>query len=178
MSEPRLNSLVETQESRYKVTPIVTYTIAVGLVVVFFVDPSFSCENDWWFVLRRNVTHVDTVHLMANIISLIQLRTIEERLGHSYVMMLLILFLVSNTILQQILRSWTAVTCAVGFSGVIFSLLAWEMVTTSSQLSSVLMVVLFETIANSLHPQVSTSSHLLGALIGTVSGLIARQIGV
>jgi rhomboid protease GluP len=162
------------------VIPVVTWTLSLLMVSILlaFWTGTFTelpCNPDYISTIARNFIHVQAFHILANLFAFYQMREIELQLGvSSYILLILALVFVQSTI-EFILSSYVDLGCSIGFSGVLYGLLVWMLMSTPSTNRQKLVPILISIVVSSLAiPNVSLSGHL----IGFVSGLIVAKLSL
>jgi membrane associated rhomboid family serine protease len=162
--------------------PVSTF-LAVVVVIVFSLYltsaiKAIPCGKDVLSQFFSNFVHVDIAHMLSNLYSLYALSRVETRLGSKSFMTLVIVLLVSNTVIETLLHKLKPdMKCSIGFSGVLFGIVAWEM--TSSRkidmylLSAIALQVITPSLSSS---KVSFAGHAVGAISGVVVGSIWAKI--
>lgn len=135
------------------------------------------CGKGFAKALARNFVHLNLFHLLVNLYALEALSRIELYLGSgSYLILLFIILLLASTMEFLLNETMPSLRCSIGFSGVLFGLLAWELMVMGQfqpYLFLVLLVmVVFPTLQN---PQASLIGHGLGALAGVLTALVWRK---
>jgi membrane associated rhomboid family serine protease len=158
----------------FKKIPICSF-ITVSLVIIFSlyftnVFKSIPCEKNMTNTFISNFIHVDFIHLCSNIFSLYSLSVIEERLGSKQFFILLLFFLMMNTILESILHKIMNLQCSIGFSGVLFSIVTYELLS-----NKVLDInILISIVANLFTlPLKDKKISFYGHVIGVISGILS-----
>ena len=73
--------------------------------------------------------YIDFYHLIGNLIAFYGLSRIEQNLGTKNFILLIVFLLVFNTIAETIIyKLFPCIKCSIGFSGVLFGLITWELI--------------------------------------------------
>jgi len=114
----------------------------------------------------RNFYHVDSPHLYINLLTFTVLSRIETQIGSIKYLMLLISIIISS-VLDFVVNSIFSLKCSIGFSGVLFGLLAWKMITRHEFSPYILILLAINVISPTIkNPQASLTGHGIGALAG------------
>lgn len=159
---------------KYKMVSVSSF-LAGTMIIIFCLYFSnaintLPCGTNLVSKLTSNFVHIDFYHLVSNLVGLFALSKIEEKLGAKK-FLLLILFLVTITsaieiVLHKLFKSYP---CSIGFSGILFGILTYE-ITTLHKFDPLLLVPIFTTI---FLPSNAEKTSILGHFIGAISGVIA-----
>lgn len=158
-----------------------------GLLVVLFVlygtkGSAPPCGDSAIQAIQRHFVHASLPHLMANLFALYAVLHVEVYLGLARYILLLIILFTLTTLGDMAMRALTkkagkTPVCSIGFSGILFGLLTWEIVYMGRLdwrlLLAIGVVVVLPTIQN---PRASLTGHAMGALAGLVAGLAFKKI--
>jgi membrane associated rhomboid family serine protease len=152
------------------------------IIVIYFLYASaiiktVPCGNSILDRFYRNFFHVDAQHLFTNLVSLYGLSRVEKKIGTSSFISLILFSLIFNTVLEAILyKNFPDIKCGIGFSGVIMTVITYELITTK-KLDLLLFTGLFAmTIGPSLKSdKVSISGHAIGVVSGIVAGIVYNK---
>jgi rhomboid protease GluP len=147
--------------------------VIITLLYNFGILKSISCQKNFLSAFSRNFIHINFLHLFINLYAFYQLSTIELEIGSLSYFLLIILLALLQSIIELIVRSQIDLTCSIGFSGILYGLLIWTIL--SGQKTDLLMIVsvLLTIFASS---ELDTTISLSGHLIGVVSGILAVPI--
>jgi len=158
--------------------------IGVSLIIVFFlfnaqVITSIPCGKGIEDVFMSNFVHVDISHLLANLYALYALSRIEQEMGFQKFIMLLIYLLVFNTLAEFLARKiWKDMKCSIGFSGILFGMLTWELVAKKKFDMQLMLAIVLMVVGPSLqNKRASLSGHVVGAVSGIIGALIWKLLG-
>jgi membrane associated rhomboid family serine protease len=161
----------------------VSVLLAVTLVVIFSLYltnllKAVPCGKKGLSILLGNFVHIDFYHLMANLFALYSLSRIEIRLGWRKFIGLVLFLLVCNTLAEVAVHmAYPNIPCSIGFSGVLFGMMAWELVSMKQLdimlLLSILLAVVYPSFTST---NVSLSGHLVGAISGVIGGLLWKWL--
>ena len=162
---------------------LITNFIIIILFIIFSLYrtlflTSLPCKKNLLSVFLSNFVHIDFYHLIANLFVLYSLIRIELEIGFKKFFFLITFLTLFNTILELFyFKLYPTSKCSIGFSGVIFGLLTWELVKNKkldfTLLAYIIMIVIAPSVNN---PQVSLSGHAIGAFSGIISGILYNKI--
>ncbi|MCP3682258.1 MAG: rhomboid family intramembrane serine protease, partial [bacterium] len=103
---------------------------------------------------------------------------VEINMGCNKFVALILFLLLFNTMSEVIINKiFKRMPCSIGFSGVIFGIAAWELVTNKGfdwiVLLSLGIMIAGPTIKN---PKASLSGHIVGAISGVVGAILWKKI--
>ena len=159
-------------------------TISAILMIIIFslyfttAIKTLPCGKDIMSVFASNFTHIEPYHLLANLYAVYALSRIEKEIGWKKFLPLIGFILVVNTVLELILyKLFPGIPCSIGFSGVLFAILVWDIVREKSidmyLLFSIILVVIVSSLKNT---NVSLSGHLIGVFTGLITGMLYSKI--
>lgn len=168
--------------SEFKTVPVSVF-IAVSLVLIFSLYltsaiKAIPCSKNVIDNFLSNFVHTDLSHILANLYALYALSRVEIQLGPKKFFTLVIFFLLFNSIFETILhRIKKDIPCSIGFSGVLFGIMTWEIVSNKGLdfyiITAIAGMVILPSLQNS---KVSFSGHLIGAVSGILGGLLWNKI--
>lgn len=157
--------------------------IAISLIVIYLlftanIVTALPCGKDIHQVFISNFVHVDSVHLVSNLFALYAISHVEEQMGFQPFIWLVVFLLAFNTLTEYIARKiWKDMKCSIGFSGVLFGLMTWELITTRKFDLELFLAIVVTVVAPSLgNKKVSLSGHAIGAVSGVLGGIIWKFI--
>ena len=161
----------------------VSVFIALSMIVVFLlfnakVVTALPCGKSIHEVFMSNFVHVDLAHIMSNLYALYAISRVEQEMGLMPFIYLLIFLLIVNTIAEFVARRiWKDIPCSIGFSGILFGLFTWELVSKKKFDVELLLAIVIMVVGPSLQrKEVSLSGHAIGAVSGIVAGLIWKFV--
>lgn len=161
----------------------VTLFLAVSIVVVFALYlttwiKTVPCGKDVMSIFTSNFVHLDPYHLMVNLFALYALSRVEQQLGAKKFIGLIVFLLIFTTLVEVIVHKiYTQIPCSIGFSGVLFGVMTWELVTNRElDLVLVLAIVAMVAVPSLQSEKVSLLGHAVGAIGGVVGGLIWNRL--
>jgi len=162
--------------------PISTF-IAISLIIVYLLFTaklitSLPCGTGIHHIFMSNFVHVDTVHLVSNLFALYAISRVEEEMGFQPFIWLVIFLFAFNTLAEYIARMiWKDMKCSIGFSGILFGLMTWELITTRKIDIELLLAIVVTVVAPSIgNKKVSLTGHTIGAVSGVLGGIIWKFI--
>jgi len=150
------------------------------IVAIFVVILSFSsftslgtdalCEHSFGKSITRNFYHVNLAHLGINLMAFNVLSRIEDIVGSGPYILLLFMLLLISSVLDFIANlMFPTLKCSIGFSGILFGLLSWEMMALHDFDPSALLLLVVNVIAPTLRdPKASLIGHSIGAIAGVI----------
>lgn len=161
-----------------KNTPV-SVLISLSLIIVFLlfntkVINALPCGKSIYEVFMSNFVHIDTTHLVSNLYALYAISRVEQEMGLKPFIWLLIFLLVFNTVGEFIVKYiWKDLPCSIGFSGILFGLMTWELVSKKNFDIELIIAVVIIVVGPSLKStKVSLSGHIIGAVSGIIGALI------
>ncbi len=165
-----------------KEVPMCTF-ISVTLVVVFLlyittIVKTVPCGKDILSAFYSQFVHLDINHLVANLLALYSLSRVERKIGWSNFMALLLFLMAINAVIEVgVHKIFPNVPCSIGFSGILFGILTWEMVSSKKLDIIMFLSIVFMVIWPSMKsPKVSLSGHCVGAISGIIGGLVWNYV--
>lgn len=165
--------------SHFKDIPVSLF-LAISIVVVFAlyvttVLKTVPCGRNILSSFCGNFVHIDLFHLGANLVTLYTLARVERDIGAKRFTFLIVFLLLFTSIVEVTMHKIIPnMECTIGFSGILFGIMAWELTTKRGLdllvVISILGVAVMPTIQN------PKRASLLGHLVGVVSGIIGGLI--
>jgi membrane associated rhomboid family serine protease len=154
----------------------VSLFLAISIVLVFalYVTTVFKtvpCGRNFLSSFCGNFVHIDLFHLAANLVTLYTLARVERDIGAKRFSFLIVFLLIFTSIVEVTIHKIIPnIACTIGFSGILFGILAWEL-TTKKGLN---LLVVISIIGVAVMPTIQNPERasLLGHLVGVVSGII------
>jgi membrane associated rhomboid family serine protease len=169
------------QEQHFEDIPVSVF-LAVSIIIVFSLYISTAiktipCGKDVMSSFLSNFVHVDSYHLIANLFALYALSRVEREIGAKRFLSLVVFLLIVNTLVETMIHKvYSEMKCTIGFSGVLFGIMTWEIVSKKELdfilVLSICAMVLMPSIQN---PKASLVGHTVGALSGIIGGLLWKQ---
>ena len=155
----------------------VSLIIAILIIVIHFgnnTPPATVCSKGFTQSVSRNFYHANNTHIIFNLVSVNMLSRVEDYLGTKASIVLLFLILFISSVLDFIISLiFPDLKCSIGFSGILFGLLAWEMMVSYNFNPSVLIILLINVITPTLRdPRASLLGHGIGAISGVLSSFL------
>lgn len=155
----------------------------VFLVVIFSMYftsalKTIPCEKNMVSVLYSNFIHTDFYHLASNLFGLYSLTDVEIRLGSKKFLTLILFLLLFTSLLEIILYRIIKTPCSIGFSGILYGVFTFEMISKDKYvdykiLGSIILNIMFSKIMNS---KSSLYGHIIGVISGICGALIYKKI--
>lgn len=169
--------------SKYRPVSIAT---GVALITVFGLyksgkldESKIDCSNKFLPTVARDFTHVDTMHLVFNLVALFYVSKMETQFGSIQFLALMGLIVLITALGTMAATKLFGVNCAVGFSGALLGLMAFGLTSGTEKLNWLPLVYL---VAVSVIPvpgqNISISGHLIGIATGALLGLGYRATGL
>jgi hypothetical protein len=166
---------------------IVSFTYGLILVIVYFINLSKSkslnvinekdCVTDLKSLFMSNFVETNLTILSVNLFSLYSLSHIEIIIGSARFFVLINMSIILNTILDYELHKLNdALGCSAGFSGIIFSLIVWDLI-VSKEVSIFIFIALGLILSTYTLKQNNTSliNHSVGAFTGVLLAFIFKK---
>ena len=162
----------------------VTLVIGVSVVIIFLlyttsVVKSIPCGKGFMDTFMSNFVHVDLYHLLANVYALYTLSRVEVGLGSKKFFSLIVFILILNTLIEVIAKKvFPSMKCSIGFSGVLFGVLAYELITKSRDINKIQIIIAIVVMVagSSMNSKVSLEGHLIGAVSGIIGGFVFKEL--
>lgn len=160
-------------------------SICIGVLIVIIyllyninVIKSLPCKKNIPNIFVNSFTHIDNKHLITNLLTLWALSRVEREMGFKPFLWLLVFLIVFNTLIEYfIIKIYKDIDCGIGFSGILFGIMTWEMVTKNDVSTEIILTIAILVAAPSLqNKNASLSGHIIGAFSGIVSGLLWKMI--
>jgi membrane associated rhomboid family serine protease len=163
----------------------ITNTLGILLLTIFFlfnanVLTSIPCKKTPLDVLKSAFVHVEATHVISNLYALYALSVVERRMGSKVFLSLILWLLAFSTIGEWLVKlAIPSTPCSIGFSGVIFGLMTWELINKCKKgfdgelLAAALLLVVQYTSGGK---NVSFLGHTVGAIGGIIGGLLWGNI--
>ena len=125
-----------------------------------------------------NFAHIDATHLISNLYALYAISRVEKKMGFKSFIWLIIFLLSFNTLVEYMFRLIIKdMKCSIGFSGILFGLITWELLTTKKLDAQLIIAIVIFVVRPSIgNKRLSLSAHAIGALSGVVGGVIWKKI--
>ena len=172
---------MDTSTKDIKNVPVSAF-LAVVITVVFSLYfttaiKTIPCGKDVMSSFYANFIHIETQHLIINLYALYALSRVEEKIGSKRFITLVVFSLILNTVIESAIHKFRNTPCSIGFSGVLFSILTWEMATTRKVDAYLISAVAAMVVVPSLlDKNVSFVGHAVGAISGIITGLLYSKL--
>ena len=116
----------------FKEYPICSF-ISVLIIIIFSLYltnaiKTIPCDKDMKSIFISQFIHTDFLHLLSNLYGIYSLSKVEYKYGPKKFFGLLIFLLIFNTIFEGILHKIIKTPCSIGFSGVLYGVLTFDMI--------------------------------------------------
>lgn len=154
--------------------------VSLGLIVIAALymtgvwdAQNVPCGESPFLIYQRQFIHVTLKHLLANLLVFFILSRIESNIGSYRFAFLLLQISILCVVIEYGLSRFIDLNCAIGFSGVLFGLLVWELMQVNEPLSApvvftLLLIIILPSLSN---PNASLMGHALGAATGAIVAL-------
>lgn len=144
----------------------------ITLSYFFGFTDNIPCQSNPISSFIRNFIHVSPTHLLANMYAFNRIQAIETTLGSAGYAQLILILATLQTLIEMLISYYTSLHCSIGFSGVLYGLFSWSIV-SKQQTSYQLLGILFFSIltASMQNSQLSLIGHLMGFISGIVVAL-------
>lgn len=165
----------------YKLTRIpISSFIATILIIIFLL--SFStllkiepCNKDFLSSIVSNFLHMDIIHLIFNLYGLYILSRLEVEVGSTHFGIILVFIVLINTFIEILLHKLINLPCSIGFSGILYGILTYELISENKQVSyDIALIVIYDIIASRFDKRISLISHFIGVVSGILVGLLMK----
>jgi membrane associated rhomboid family serine protease len=125
-----------------------------------------------------NFVHTEFDHLLGNIFVLYAFSRVEKQLGMKKFISLLVFLLIFNTVVDTFLHNlFPTMPCSIGFSGILFGIISWEITTNQKVNVYIIAPILFSVVLPSIrNTKISLSGHLIGAFSGIIGGILWKYM--
>ena len=132
------------------------------LIQMKFFDTVNICNDDILSRIQGSLVHVNFTHLAMNLIGLYILSEIEKVIGSENFIKLVLFIIALSSIIETVLKT----SCSIGFSGVLYGLLAYEMFIKKKIKLDIIIVLVSLCFINDNNSNISHSGHLIGFISG------------
>lgn len=165
----------------FKEYPICSF-ISVLIITIFSLYltnaiKTIPCEKDMVSIFMSQFVHTDFLHLLSNLYGLYSLSRIENKYGPKKFFGLLIFLLLINAAAESVLHKIIKSPCSIGFSGILYGVLTFEMICDKNNLDYVLLGSIITNIfvTKIFKSNVSLQGHIIGAITGIISGIMFKN---
>ena len=107
----------------------------------------------------------------------LQFSSIEKVLGSTQYLIIVLSLAVLQTLIEMISRNFIDLTCSIGFSGVLYGILTWILLSGKQTNPKMIIAVLLSIFSSSAYdPRLSLSGHLMGVLAGFIVAFLTSNI--
>ena len=120
------------------------------------------CEGDLISNIKRDFIHIRFTHLFLNLVGLYVLSNIEKTIGkEKFLKLLVFIIIITSVIESQFYNNY----CSIGFSGILYGLLAYQMLILK-KIEIDIIVILLLLYFTEKKDVTSNSFHLIGFFTG------------
>ena len=166
----------------FKKRPLCAF-IAVIIIIVFSLYltnaiKTVPCDKDMTSIFISNFIHTNFTHLLSNLYGLYSLSRVEIKYGSKKFFLLIIFLLIITSIFEIIVHKIINLPCSIGFSGILYGVLTFEMIMTKNYFDYYLFGAIISDIITSkvFKNNISVSGHIIGAISGIIGGLTLSKI--
>lgn len=173
---------METPIKDVRIVPVSSF-IAISIIIIFSLYATTAlktipCGKNLLSNFNSNFVHTDPYHLISNLYALYALSRVEISLGPKKFFILVLFLLLVNTLFEGAVHKMSPnIPCSIGFSGVLFGIMTWEIVTNKGLdfyiATSIGAMVIMPSLQNQ---NASLMGHLVGAVSGVLGGLLWSKI--
>jgi membrane associated rhomboid family serine protease len=146
---------------------VINITVYLLYKINFF-DNHNICHDDIVSRIQGSLVHINLTHLVMNLIGLYILSDIEKVVGSEKFIKVVLFIIGLSSIIETVLKT----SCSIGFSGVLYGLLAYEMFIKKKIELDIIIVLVTLCFIPDNHSNISHSGHL----IGFISGIAAYHV--
>ncbi|HRN71328.1 MAG TPA: rhomboid family intramembrane serine protease [Candidatus Woesebacteria bacterium] len=137
------------------------------------ISPLIYCQPNFFNSISRTFLHANLAHLTGNVVSLQQIGSILIlSYGNTLFAKVTILITVLEIFTDYFLTRYFQINCSIGYSGVIFGLLTYLLITTRVPLNQLGIILAFQLLPGFLSPGISNFGHMLGILNGVIASYL------
>jgi membrane associated rhomboid family serine protease len=171
-----------TIKKDFKDIPVSTF-IGVSIIIIFIlfnlqIIKTIPCGNNIHEVFITNFVHINLKHLVVNLYALYTLSRVEQEMGLKSFIWLIIFLLLFNTLIEFIIRIyWKNIKCSIGFSGILFGIVTWEIASKRKiDIEMILAIIIMVIVPSLQNKKASIIGHFIGALSGIIGGFLWKFI--
>ena len=163
----------------FKEYPICSF-ISVLIIIIFSLYltnaiKTIPCDKDMKSIFISQFIHTDFLHLLSNLYGIYSLSKVEYKYGPKKFFGLLIFLLIFNTIFEGILHKIIKTPCSIGFSGVLYGVLTFDMIYGDFNYMLFGSIIVHIFVNKIFKSNISLQGHLIGALSGIIGGLLFKK---
>lgn len=151
-------------------------TVLIVLFLLTFINllKFHPCNENMLSNFISNFFHVDIMHLLSNLYGLYVLSRVERNIGTRKFSLVIVLILVLNTIIETVAHRLLKTPCSIGFSAILYGILAWEVVSGNKEPDYfIILAIIFDAISSLyLNRRIAVVSHVIGIITGITLGKI------
>lgn len=150
--------------------------ISIFSTLQLFITQQNPCNKSFLNSIKRQFYHGSVTHILANLYGfVIVTNELVPLIGTEKYTLLIIVLMLLNAAFDYYFFGKDYVKCGIGFSGVLFSLLTWSIITKKGfnvALARDFVLLLLPAVSN---PQISFSGHLIGIISGLITYFLFGQ---
>lgn len=155
---------------------VTTILIVVMLLYSIGLLKDLQCGKTVINGLNRSFIHADWQHIMGNLFAFFVMSRIEANHGSKFFAILIAQILALETIIELMARQFFDLNCSIGFSGVLFGLVAWELINDKDLDLALFLGLGAMVVAPSMeNNRASLVGHFIGALSGVIVGMYYKK---
>lgn len=154
------------------------FLTVIFLLYTFQIVKQLPCGDKLQNIFMSSFVHIDSAHLISNLYSLYALSRVEQQMGCIPFTWLIIFLTGFTTLVEFIIRKFIpTLKYSVGFSGVLFGIVTWEIVSQRNvDMEMILAIVLMVVTPNIKSSNISLFGHAIGAISGVFGGILWQMI--
>ena len=170
--------------SQFKDVPVSLF-LGVSIVIIFAlyvtsIIKTVPCGKNVFSLCCGNFVHIEPYHLMANLLGLYALTRVERDIGPKRFASLILFLIIFTSIIEVVVHKiFVGFPCSIGFSGILFGIMTWELITKKGFnfliLTSIIGIVTMPYLQNS---KVSLIGHAVGAITGIIGGFLWKFLSI
>lgn len=138
--------------------------IYIGYNTGYFIK--IPCDNTITSKFLSNFVHIDSIHLLLNLLGLFIISNFEKEIGSKKFLTLVLSLIIILTIIEKMFFK----KCSIGFSAVLFGIFAYQMM-YENNIDYQMLIVLILLFLFSTDTKISHSSHIVGFFSGLALSL-------
>jgi membrane associated rhomboid family serine protease len=159
---------------------IIVFIVIIFSLYITNVLKTIPCDKEMHSIFISNFIHTDFIHLVSNLYGIYSLSRVEVKIGPKNFFGLLIFLLIFNTLFESILHKLINTPCSIGFSGVLYGVLTFEIVSNINKFdyNLVASIILNIIVAKIGAKNLSLIGHLVGAFSGIIGGILYKKVNL
>ena len=156
---------------------IATFLVVIFLLLITSILKIDICNKDFVSNLISNFLHEDFLHLLSNLYGLYVLSRIEHKMGSKKFILVISLIVIINTIIETSAHKIIHIPCSIGFSAILYGMLAWESVSNNKIFDyQLIAAVSFDIILGLFvkDRKIALINHFIGLISGIIVGMYLK----